>query len=117
MCTNNRVHYGQNVALVYLRITLTHYYNYADVSEDIEPMNICHVHAVECVSKIKGILSIIYHTVYGAVCIQLTPFSCDECTLCCYHHHIGSMNHLPFTRLCHETMICVVCLSMFLCNT
>ena len=31
------------------------------------------------VSKIKTILSIIFYPIYGAVCLQLTQFSCDEC--------------------------------------
>ena len=29
------------------------------------------------VSKIKTILSIIFYSIYGAVCLQLTQFSCD----------------------------------------
>ena len=31
-----------------------------------------------CVSKIKTILSIIFYSIYGAVCLQLTQFSCDD---------------------------------------
>ena len=50
----------------------------------------CHVHSVECVSKSKPILKIIFHAIYGAVCIQLTRFSHDDCentyTLSSYHH-------------------------------
>ena len=30
------------------------------------------------VSKIKTILSIIFYSIYGAVCLQLTRFSCDD---------------------------------------
>ena len=30
-------------------------------------------------SKIKTILSIIFYSIYGAVCLQLTQFSCDYC--------------------------------------
>ena len=45
-----------------------------------------------------------FHAVYGAVCIQLTHFSCDGCENMCtvsyyYHHQIGSMNHLPLFRV------------------
>ena len=40
---------------------------------------VCQVHSVECASKIKSVLSIIFHVIYGAVCIQLTHFSCDDC--------------------------------------
>ena len=32
----------------------------------------------ECVSKIKTILSYICYSIYGAVCLQLTQFSCDD---------------------------------------
>ena len=38
----------------------------------------CQVYAAECVSKIKTILSIIFYSMYGAVCHQLTQFSCDD---------------------------------------
>ena len=30
-------------------------------------------------SEFKSILSIIFHAIYGAVCIQLTHSSCDDC--------------------------------------
>ena len=33
---------------------------------------------VECVNKIKHILSIIHYTIYGAVCFQFTHFPCDD---------------------------------------
>ena len=33
---------------------------------------------IMCVSKIKSILSDIFHTIYEALCIQLTNFSYDE---------------------------------------
>ena len=33
---------------------------------------------VECVSKIKHILSVIYYTICGAVCFQFTHFSCVD---------------------------------------
>ena len=42
-------------------------------------LNASHMHSVECVSKIKSILSIIFHAIYGAVCIQFTHFSYDDC--------------------------------------
>ena len=40
--------------------------------------NACQVYAAECVSKIKPILSIIFYSIYGAVCLQLTHLSCDD---------------------------------------
>ena len=36
------------------------------------------VYDAECVSKIKTILSIIFYSIYGAVCLQLTQISCDD---------------------------------------
>ena len=36
------------------------------------------VYAAECVSKIKTILSIIFYSIYGAVCLQLSQFSSDD---------------------------------------
>ena len=66
--------------------TLPNYHHYADAS-------------VECVSKIKSLFKIIFHAIYGAVCIQLTYFPYDDCESMCtlfyYYHQIGSMTHLP----------------------
>ena len=51
------------------------------------------------VSNITSIFSLIFHAIYGAVCIQLTHLSYDDCenmcTLSYYHHLIGSMTNLP----------------------
>ena len=73
---------------------------------------------IECVIKIKHILSVIHYTVCGAVCFQFTHFSCDDWdtiyNLSYYHHQIGSMNYLPIVLgLGHETMVSAVCLSIF----
>ena len=40
--------------------------------------NACQIYFVECVSKIKRILSVIYYAICGAVCFQFTPFPCDD---------------------------------------
>ena len=62
----------------------------------IQPGGLCV--CVECVSKMKSILSIIFHAIYGAGRIQLTHFSYDDyekiCILSYYHHQIRSMTHL-----------------------
>ena len=62
--------------------------------------NACQIYFVECVSKIKHILSVIHYTICGAVCFQFTYFSCDDLkntyTLSYHHHHqIRSMNYYP----------------------
>ena len=42
-------------------------------------LNACQVYFLECVSKIKFILSIIFHAIYGAVYFQQAHSSCDDC--------------------------------------
>ena len=72
LCINHRLYYGPTAVFVYLLYS---------------------------VSKITYILSSIYHAMYGAVCIQPTRLSCDNCkntcTLSLNHQQIGSMNRLP----------------------
>ena len=57
----------------------------------------------ECASKIKSILSSVFHAIYGAVRIQLTHWSYDDCenmcTLSYDHIQTGSMTHLPLFSL------------------
>ena len=52
---------------------------------------------------IKSILSNIVHTIYMAVCIQLTYFCCDDfestCTSSYYYHQIVSMRHLQLFKV------------------
>ena len=63
----------------------------------------CQIYLVECVSKIKHILSVIHYAICGAVCFQFTHFPCDAWeniyTLSFYHHQIGSMNYYPLFRV------------------
>ena len=104
VCTNNRVHYGLMVVYGYLHITLPHYHHYAILFEGIALLKcLSNIFCVECVSKNRSVLSIIFHAIYGAVCIQLTHFSHDDCenTLnwSYYHHQIRSMTHLPLFRV------------------
>ena len=68
------------VVYEYLHMTLPYYHHYAELSEGIELLKclsdiFCH----KCVSKIMSVLSIIFRAIYGAVCIQLTHFSFDDC--------------------------------------
>ena len=80
MCANNRVHYGPMVVYGYLHITLPHYHHYADLSEGIELLKyLSDMFCLECVSKIRLVLSIIFHAKYGAVCFQLTHFVYEDC--------------------------------------
>ena len=103
MCANNRVHYGLVIVYGYLHITLPNCNHYADLSEGIELLKcLSDIFCLECVSKIRVVLSIIFHAIYGAVCIQLTHFSYDDCENICtshYHQPFGSMTHLPLFRV------------------
>ena len=69
--------------------------------------NASQIYFVECVSKIKHILSVIHHTIYGAVCFQFSVFPwwwlreyiyIYVYTLSYHHHHIGSMDYYPLCR-------------------
>ena len=84
------VHYGPMVVLVCLHIALPHYYNKADAYEGIEFLK-CLLCTRCRVSKVKSILSIIFHAIYWAVCIQLAHFYYDKfeniCTLMSYSHN------------------------------
>ena len=65
--------------------------------------NACQIYLVECVRKIKHILSVIHYTICGVVCFQFTHFSCDDWeniyALSYYHHQIGSINYYPLFRV------------------
>ena len=68
--------------------------------ETLNLKNACQIYFVECVSKIKHILSVIHYTICGAVYFSL-PISLVMIeriyiyTLSHYHHQIGNMNYYP----------------------
>ena len=112
MSAHIRIRFGLQIlhVLVCLYSTPSHYHHCANLSEGIELINACQIYVVECVSKIKHILSVIHYTICyhyticGAVCFQFTHSSCDDWeniyTLSYYHHHqIGSMNYYPLFRV------------------
>ena len=103
MSANIRICSGFQIVPVCLYSTPSHYHHCASSSEGIELINACQIYFVECVSKIKHILSVVHHTICGAVCFQFTHFSCDDWeniySLSYYHHQIGSMNHYPLFRI------------------
>ena len=118
---NDRIHYGPMVVFAYLHFTFPHYYHHADVSEGIDWT--CLVQSVEYVSRIKSILSIVFHAIYGLVCIWLIRFFYDDCENMCtlfnFHHQIGWSND-PIAivlGLRHVTMVCAVWLSIPFCIT
>ena len=104
MSANSRIRFGLQIVLVCLYSTPSHYHYCANLSGDIELIyNACQIYFVECVSKIKHILSVIHYTICGAVCFQFTHFPCDDCeniyTLSYYHHQIGNTNCHPLFRV------------------
>ena len=114
ICTNNPVHHGPMVVFVCLHITQPHYHHYVDVSESIELLDACQVHSVGCVST--SILSIIFHAVFGALCIHFIRFSYGDCENTCilsYHHQIKVWSICHCLRLGRETMVCTICLFIF----
>ena len=84
MCAHDGMHNDSMVVFVCLHITLPHYHHYADISEGIELLKcLSSTFCLECVSKIKTILSVSFHPIYGAVCIQLTHLCYDDCGNTC----------------------------------
>ena len=67
--------------------------------------NACQIYFVECVSKIKHILSVIHYTICGTVCFQFTNFPCDDWEniyilyMSYFHHQIGSMNYYSLFKI------------------
>ena len=78
MSANIRIRFGFQIVLVCLYSIPSQYHHRANLSEGIELINACQIYFVGCVSKIKHILSVISHTICGAVSFQLTHFSCDD---------------------------------------
>ena len=91
--------------------------------EVLKLQNACKIYSVSSVSKIKPILLNIFHaiyTIYRVVHIQLTHFFNDDCESTCtqsyYHHQSEVWPICHCLGLGHETMVCTVCLSIFLWN-
>ena len=95
ICAHNGIHYDSMVVFVCLHITLPHYHHYADLSEGNELLKCLSgtfCLELECVSKIKTILSTSFHPIYGAVCIQLTHLFYDDCENTCTLSHTYNGN-------------------------
>ena len=117
MSANIRIRFGLQIVLVCLYSTPFHYHHCANLSEGIELA--CQIYFVECVSKIKHILSVIHYTICGAVCFQFTHFSCDDweniyilCLIIIIKSEVWTITHC--LALGHETIVSAVCLSIFL---
>ena len=123
MCTNNQILYDPIVILVCLHITSSHYHHYADLSEGIGflkclPGTFC----LKCVSKISQFSQLSFMQ-YMGLCVFSLPISLMMIVRIHVLYLIITWNHLsnwkydPFAivqALGHETMICTVCICIFL---
>ena len=104
--------------------TPSHYHHCAKSSEDIELIKcLSDIFCRVCVSKIKHTLSVIHYTIHyticGAVCFQFIHSSCDDweniyivCLVIIINSEVWTITHC--LGLGHKTMVCAVCLSIFL---
>ena len=101
VCANKRVHtalLSYNVFAHYLIIIIMQAY-----LKVLDFSNACHVYSI----------SIIFHVIYGAVCIQCTRSFYDDCdnmcTLSYCNNKIRDMTHLPLfrVRLWNSVMSCL----------
>ena len=103
ICANNQVHYGLMVICSYLHITLPHYHHYAHLSEGNKLLRcFSDIFCLECVSKIRSVLSIIFHAIYGAVDLKQVALNNSRknynsnavysaCCNCSDQNHFGKM--------------------------
>ena len=107
MSANDRIRFVLKIVFVSLCITPSHYHLCANLSWRHWTYKVPQIYSVECVSKIRHILSVIHYTIRGAVCFQFT--------YC--HHQIGSMNYYPLFRVrSWNNAVYTVCISVFLCK-
>ena len=80
--------------------------------------NACQIYFVECVNKMRHILSVIHYTIRGAVCFQFTHFLVMIeriyilCLIIIIQSEVWAITHC--LGLGHETMVYAVCLFVFL---
>ena len=112
MSANNWIHFGLQIICLY--ITLSHYHHCANLSEDIELIK-CLSDIFCQVCKIKHICSATHYTICGVVCFKLTHFLCDDWDdfFIIIKWEVWTITHCLGLGG-HETMICTVCVSIFL---
>ena len=119
MCTNNRVHCGLMVVYGHLHITLLHYHHYTDLPEGIELLKCSSdFFCLECVSDIRSILLSIFMQ-YMGLCVFSLPISLMMIVripvfdlIIIIKSEVWPICHC--LRSVHETIVCAVCLSIFL---
>ena len=118
MSANSQIRYGLQIVLFCLYITPSHYHHCANLSVDIERMKCLPDIFVECMITIEHMLLVIRYSIYGAVCFQFTQFTRDGwenillCLIIIIKLEVWTIIHC--LGLVHETMVCAVCLFIFL---
>ena len=106
MCANNRVHYGPIVVSLSLRITLPHYH-----------IMQTYIFWLEWVPYVKRVLSLISFMEYKGMCVSSLPISLMMIVGIRVLNLIIKSVIWPICHwlgLDHETMVCPVCLSIFI---
>ena len=118
MSANSQIRFDLKIVFVYLYIVPSYYHHCPSLYEDIELIK-CLPDIVCRVCKIRHILSVIHYKTRGAVCFRLTHFPCDDweniyilCLIIIIESEVWTITHC--LGLGHETMVCAVCLSVFL---
>ena len=120
MSENSRIRFCLQIVFVYYS-TPSHHNHCANLSEDIELLN-C-LSDIYC--QVQYSLSVIHYKIYGAVCIQFTHFPCDDREYIYMYIYIYILSLIIIIKsevwtsihcagLGYETMVCAVCLSIFL---
>ena len=118
MRANSRMRFGLQIVFVCLYITPSHYHHCANLSEDIE-LRRCLSDVFCRVCKIKHIFSFIHHKIYETVRFKFTRFPCNDweniytlCLIIIIKSEVWTIIHC--LGLGHETMVCDICLAIFL---
>ena len=120
MSANSRICFVFKVVFVCLHITPSDNHHRANLSEDIELIK-CLSDIFCRVCKLGHILSVIHYTIRGAVCFEFTHFPCDDweniyvyilCLIIIIKSEVWTITRCLGSG--HTTMVCAVCLSVFL---
>ena len=117
MSANNRIRFVLKIVFVCFYITPSYHHHCANLSENIEFIR-CLSDIFCRVCKIKHIRSVIHHTIRGAVCFQLIhALVMIEriylfCLIIIIKSEVWTITHCLWSG--HETMVCAVCLFVFL---
>ena len=120
MSANSRIRFGLQIVFVCLYITPSHYYHCAKFIGRHWTYKMPVRYNLSSVWVRLSIFSqVIHYTICGAVCFQLTHFLSDDweniyilCLIIIIKSEVWTITHC--LGLGHETMVCAVCLSLFL---